>query len=266
MVLIIGSLDSICLFGISDVYMLIILMFYVYVWGILYVVIMFGVKQVYFGCYDLELLVELWKCEKVIFFYCVLIILQMVMNVRVVQGVDFKGWKVIIGGSVLNCLFYEVVKVCGIQLIVVYGMLEICLLIFCVYFNDELLVGSEDECIIYWIKVGVLVLLVDVVIMDEQGCFFLVDGEFQGELVLCLLWLIQGYFCEFECGEELWCGGWMYIGDVVILDGMGFIEICDCIKDVIKIGGEWLFFLELEDLISCYLVVCEVVVVGVFDL
>lgn len=63
----IGSLDSIRLLGTSDVYMPITPMFHVHAWGTPYVATMLGVKQVYPGRYDPELLVELWKREKVTF-------------------------------------------------------------------------------------------------------------------------------------------------------------------------------------------------------
>lgn len=195
--------------------------------------------------------------------HCVPTILQMVMNARAAQGVDFKGWKVIIGGSALNRSLYEAAKARGIQLTAAYGMSETCPLISCAYLNDELLAGSEDERTTYRIKAGVPVPLVDAAIMDEQGRFLPADGESQGELVLRSPWLTQGYFREPERGEELWRGGWMHTGDVATLDGMGFIEIRDRIKDVIKTGGEWLSSLELEDLISRHPAVREVAVVGV---
>jgi fatty-acyl-CoA synthase len=52
---------------------------------------------------------------------------------------------------------------------------------------------------------------------------------------------------------------------VATLDGMGFIDIRDRIKDVIKTGGEWISSLELEDLISRHPAVREVAVVGIAD-
>ncbi len=188
----IGSLDSIRLLGTSDVYMPITPMFHVHAWGTPYVATMLGVKQVYPGRYDPELLVELWKREKVTFSHCVPTILQMVMNARAAQGVDFKGWKVIIGGSALNRSLYEAAKARGIQLTAAYGMSETCPLISCAYLNDELLAGSEDERTTYRIKAGVPVPLVDAAIMDEQGRFLPADGESQGELVLRSPWLTQG--------------------------------------------------------------------------
>ncbi|MED5606691.1 MULTISPECIES: fatty acid--CoA ligase [unclassified Pseudomonas] len=261
----IASLDSIRLMGNSDVYMPITPMFHVHAWGTPYVATMLGIKQVYPGRYDPELLVELWKREKVTFSHCVPTILQMVMNAKAAQGLDFNGWKIIIGGSALTRSLYEAAQARGIQLTAAYGMSETCPLISCAYLNEELKAGSEDERTTYRIKAGVPVPLVDAAIMDEHGQLLPADGESQGELVLRSPWLTQGYFREPQKGEELWAGGWMHTGDVATLDGMGFIDIRDRIKDVIKTGGEWLSSLELEDLISRHPAVREVAVVGVPD-
>ncbi len=262
---VLGSVDSIRLMGSDDVYMPITPMFHVHAWGVPYVATMLGVKQVYPGRYDPELLVKLWQKEKVTFSHCVPTILQMVMNAKAAQGVDFGGWKLIIGGSALTRAQYEAAKARGIQLTAAYGMSETCPLIACAHLNEELLAGSEDERITYRIKAGVPVPLVEAAILSADGQFLPADGESQGELVLRAPWLTQGYFREPQKGAELWEHGWLHTGDVATLDGMGFIDIRDRIKDVIKTGGEWISSLELEDLISRHAAVREVAVVGVPD-
>lgn len=261
----VGSLDSIRLMGTDDVYMPITPMFHVHAWGLPYVATLLGVKQVYPGRYDPELLVELWRREKVTFSHCVPTILQMILNAKGAAGVDFAGWKLIIGGSALNRSLYEASKARGIQLTAAYGMSETCPLISCAHINEELLAGSEDERTTYRIKAGVPVPMVETAIMTADGRFLPHDGETQGELVLRAPWLSQGYFREPQKGEELWEHGWLHTGDVATLDGMGFIDIRDRIKDVIKTGGEWISSLELEDLISRQPAVREVAVVGVAD-
>lgn len=261
----VGSLDSIRLMGTDDVYMPITPMFHVHAWGLPYVATMLGVKQVYPGRYDPELLVDLWKREKVTFSHCVPTILQMILNAKGAAGVDFGGWKLIIGGSALNRSLYEASKARGIQLTAAYGMSETCPLISCAHINEELLAGSEDERTTYRIKAGVPVPMVEAAIMTADGRFLPHDGEAQGELVLRAPWLTQGYFREPQKGEELWEHGWLHTGDVATLDGMGFIDIRDRIKDVIKTGGEWVSSLELEDLISRHPAVREVAVVGIAD-
>ncbi|CAN7685543.1 fatty acid--CoA ligase [Aquipseudomonas alcaligenes] len=260
-----GSVHSPSLMANDDVYMPITPMFHVHAWGVPYVATMLGVKQVYPGRYDPELLVELWRREKVSFSHCVPTILQMVMNAKAAQGVDFNGWKLIIGGSSLNRSLYDAAKARGIHLTAAYGMSETCPMISCAHMNDELLAGSEDERTTYRIKAGVPVPLVDAAIIDAEGKFLPADGESQGELVLRSPWLTQGYFREPEKSQELWEGGWLHTGDVATIDGMGFIDIRDRIKDVIKTGGEWISSLELEDLVSRHPAVREVAVVGVPD-
>ncbi|PZW67643.1 fatty-acyl-CoA synthase [Pseudomonas sp. URMO17WK12:I1] len=260
-----GSLDSIRLMGSDDVYMPITPMFHVHAWGAPYVATMLGVKQVYPGRYEPEMLCKLIKQEQVTFSHCVPTILQMVLAAPGAQGHDFKGMKVIIGGSALNRALYEAAKASGIQLTAAYGMSETCPLISCGYLNEELLAGGEEQSTTYRIKAGVPVPLVEAAIMDSEGNRLPADGETQGELVLRAPWLTQGYFREPEKGQELWAHGWLHTGDVATLDDMGVIDIRDRLKDVIKTGGEWISSLELEDLISRHPAVREVAVVGVAD-
>ena len=260
-----GSIDSVRLLGTDDVYMPITPMFHVHAWGIPYVATMLGLKQVYPGRYEPDMLVRLWREEKVSFSHCVPTILQMLLNCKNAQDEDFGGWKIIIGGSALNRALYEAAKARGIQLTAAYGMSETCPLISCAHLNEELLAGSEDERTTYRIKAGVPVPLVEAAIVDGDGNFLPADGESQGELVLRAPWLTMGYFREPEKSKELWAGGWLHTGDVATLDAMGVIDIRDRIKDVIKTGGEWISSLDLEDLISRHPAVREVAVVGVAD-
>ncbi|MET0613351.1 fatty acid--CoA ligase [Pseudomonas caspiana] len=258
-----GSVEGLLRTG--DVYMPITPMFHVHAWGMPYAATMLGVKQVYPGRYDPEFLVELWRKEKVTFSHCVPTIMQMVLNAKAAQGVDFGGWKIIIGGSSLNRTLYEAAKARGIQLTAAYGMSETGPLISVAHLNDELRAGSEDERVTYRIKAGVPGVLVDAAIVDEDGNFLPADGETMGELVLRAPWLSESYYREPHKGAEMWAGGWLHTGDVATLDSMGVIDIRDRIKDVIKTGGEWISSLALEDLCSRHPGVREVAVVGIAD-
>lgn len=260
---IMGSVEG--LLGTDKVYMPITPMFHVHAWGVPYAATMLGVKQVYPGRYDPELLVELWRKEKVNFSHCVPTIMQMVLNAKAAQDVDFTGWNIIIGGSSLNRSLYEAAKAKGIQLTAAYGMSETGPLVSVAHLSDELMAGSEDERTTYRIKAGTPGVLVEAAIVDSEGNFLPSDGETQGELVLRAPWLTESYYREPQKGAELWAGGWLHTGDVATLDSMGGIDIRDRIKDVIKTGGEWVSSLELEDLCSRHPGVREVAVVGIAD-
>lgn len=260
---IMGSVEG--LLCTDKVYMPITPMFHVHAWGVPYAATMLGVKQVYPGRYDPELLVELWRKEKVNFSHCVPTIMQMVLNAKAAKDVDFTGWNIIIGGSSLNRSLYDAAKAKGIQLTAAYGMSETGPLVSVAHLNEELMAGSEDERTTYRIKAGAPGVLVEAAIVDGEGNFLPSDGETQGELVLRAPWLTEGYYREPEKGAELWAGGWLHTGDVATLDSMGGIDIRDRIKDVIKTGGEWVSSLELEDLCSRHPGVREVAVVGIAD-
>ena len=260
---IVGSAER--LLGTHDVYMPITPMFHVHAWGMPYAATMLGIKQVYPGRYDPEMLVALWRNEKVTFSHCVPTIMQMVLNCKSAQDVDFSGWKIIIGGSSLTRSLYEAAKARGIALTGAYGMSETGPLISVAHINDQLRAGTEDERVTYRIKAGVPGILVDAAIVDEDGNFLPADGETMGELVLRAPWLTEGYYREPQKGAELWAGGWLHTGDVATLDSMGVIDIRDRIKDVIKTGGEWISSLALEDLCSRHPGIREVAVVGIAD-
>ena len=262
---VIGSVDSVRLCGTDDVYMPMTPMFHVHAWGVPYVATMLGLKQVYPGRYDPELLIELWEREKVTFSHCVPTIVQMLLTAKGAQGKHFNGWKLIIGGSALPRGLYDSALAQGMQLTAAYGMSETCPLISCAMLNDQLQASSTDEQVSYRIKAGVPVPLVEAALMDDEGQLLAHDGEQQGELVLRAPWLTQSYLDEPEQSASLWEHGWMHTGDVATICEMGFIEIRDRMKDVIKTGGEWVSSLDLENLISQHPAVRETAVIGVPD-
>lgn len=247
------------------VYMPMTPMFHVHAWGVPYTATLLGVKQVYPGRYDPEMLVNLWRNEKVTFSHCVPTVMQMLLNAKSAQGTDFGGWNIIIGGSALNRPLYLAAQARGINLCGAYGMSETGPLISVAHLSEALADAPEDQRIDRRLKAGTPGLLVQARIVDANGVALPEDGETQGELVVRAPWLTEGYYREPEKGAELWAGGWLHTGDVATIDPTGSIDIRDRIKDVIKTGGEWVSSLALEDLCSRHPAVREVAVVGVSD-
>ena len=59
--------------------------------------------------------------------------------------------------------------------------------------------------------------------------------------------------------------GWLRTGDVGILDDLGYIQLTDRAKDVIKSGGEWISSVDLENALMAHDAVVEAAVVGIPD-
>ena len=109
-----------------DVYMPLTPMFHVHAWGMPYVATLFGIKQVYPGRYEPEMLLKLIIGQKVTFSHCVPTILQMLVSSPAVKGLDFSHWKVVIGGARLpKGLALDALKL-GMKVYARYGLSETC--------------------------------------------------------------------------------------------------------------------------------------------
>lgn len=260
-----GSYDSICQCRSNDVYMPLTPMFHAHAWGFPYVATMLGMKQVYPGRYEPEMLLRLLLTEKVTFSHCVPTILHMLVSSPVAKAVDLSNWKVVIGGAALPAGLAKASLELGIDVTTGYGMSETCPVLTISYLNVKEKDMDINRQIDLRTKTGVPIPLVDMKVVDEQMKPLPKDGESVGEIVVRSPWLTQAYYKEEERSNELWKGGFLHTGDVAYVDKNNFFQVTDRIKDVIKTGGEWVSSLELEDLISKYEVVSEVAVVGIPD-
>jgi fatty-acyl-CoA synthase len=246
----------------QDVYMPITPMFHVHAWGLPYVATALGVKQVYPGRYAPEILLNLIKVEDVTFSHCVPTILHMLLSHPDVASVDLSRWKVIIGGAAMpQSLCLAALKL-GIDIFTGYGMSETCPVVALAHVPEDQLDKPLEEQVEIRCKTGRAIPLVGMHVVDEEMNAVPADGESTGEIVLRAPWLTQGYLKDHHNSEQLWRGGYLHTGDVANQDTYGYFKITDRAKDVIKIAGEWVSSLELEDLIAQHATVSEVAVIG----
>ena len=261
----VGSFNTIWRFRSEDVYMPITPMFHVHAWGLPYIATLLGVKQVYPGKYEPEMLLKLIITEKVTFSHCVPTILQMLVHSPVVDKVDLSNWKVVIGGARLPKGLAKAAREIGIDVYTGYGMSETCPIISLGLPKEKMLDAPETEKLDIITKTGLPIPLVDIEVVDDENKPLPHDGIATGEVALRAPWLTQSYFKAPEKTESLWRNGWLHTGDVGHIDEEGYLMITDRIKDVIKTGGEWVSSLDLENLMSQHEAVLESAAIGVPD-
>ena len=261
----ISAYDEMPLLRSSSVYMPVTPMFHVHAWGVPYAATMLGVKQVYPGRYEPELLVDLLKTHKVSMSHCVPTVMQMMMATESIKTADLSNWHVLIGGSALTKGLCDAAARLGIRLYTGYGMSETCPLLSTTHLKPEDLELPLAQQTAIRVKTGIAVPMVELEVVDPDGHPVAHDGEAKGEVVARAPWLTQSYFKEPKKGEDLWQGGWLHTGDVASMEPDNTLTIKDRIKDVIKTGGEWLSSLDLENLISQHPAVAGAAVVGVPD-
>jgi fatty-acyl-CoA synthase len=91
------------------------------------------------------------------------------------------------------------------------------------------------------------------------------DGKAMGHLQLRGPWVTAGYLGERPEDTRLTADGWLRTGDVGRIDPLGFVEVTDRAKDLIKSGGEWISSADLENGIAGLPGVVEAAVVGIPD-
>jgi len=247
----------------NDVYMPITPMFHVHAWGFPYIATMTGVKQVYPGKYAPNTLLQLMENEKVTFSHCVPTILNMLMASPDFASIDLSNWKVIIGGAALPKKMCQAAKAKGIDIFTGYGMSETCPILTLAHVGNEDLSDEADTEI--RCKTGRSLPLTQIRVVDEDMNDVPADGQSVGEIVVRSPWLTQGYLKDSRNSETLWKGGYLHTGDIATKNEDNYINITDRMKDVIKVGGEWLSSLELEDIINLHPQVAEVAVIGTQD-
>ncbi|HDZ36698.1 MAG TPA: fatty acid--CoA ligase, partial [Marinobacter sp.] len=186
-----GSLaayDEMPLLRSSSVYMPVTPMFHVHAWGVPYAATMMGIKQVYPGRYEPELLVDLIKEHKVSFSHCVPTIMQMLMGTESIKTADLSNWHVLIGGSALTKGLCDAGAKLGIRMYTGYGMSETCPLLSATHLKPEDLELPLPQQTAKRVKTGIAIPMVELDIMDPAGNMVAHDGEAQGEVVARAPW------------------------------------------------------------------------------
>jgi acyl-CoA synthetase (AMP-forming)/AMP-acid ligase II len=249
----------------EDVYMPITPMFHVHGWGLPYAATAAGVKQVYPGRYQPELLLNLIKTEGVTFSHCVPTILQMLLLAPNSNDVDLSKLKMVIGGSALSKALAKAAMQRGIDIFAGYGMSESGPILTIAQLGEHELTGNPDEEVEIRTKTGTPVPLVDLRVVDEAMKDVPHDGKTAGEIVVRAPWLTMGYLGNPSASEKLWEGGYLHTGDIGTMTAHGMVQITDRMKDVIKTGGEWISSIELEDILMHMPGLKEAAIIGVAD-
>ena len=113
--------------------------------------------------------------------------------------------------------------------------------------------------------IGVPLPDVDVrIVNSETGHGDMPIGEL-GEIVMRAPQLMEGYWNRPEATGEMLRDGWLYTGDLGVMDADGYVSLVDRKKDVIKPSGFQVWPTEVEETIATLPAVAEVSVAGVPD-
>ena len=121
---------------------------------------------------------------------------------------------------------------------------------------------ARERVVDMQVKQGRQVYGVELKVVGRDGQDLPHDGAAVGELKVRGNWVISGYF-KGEGGVVVDADGWLGTGDVATIDGDGYVQLTDRLKDVIKSGGEWISSIEIENLVVSHPEVFEAAVIAI---
>jgi fatty-acyl-CoA synthase len=113
-------------------------------------------------------------------------------------------------------------------------------------------------------KQGRPVPFVELRLVGDDGGEVPWDGSRSGEIEVRGPWIANGYYRDQESGANL-DDGWLRTGDIANVDELGYVQITDRAKDVIKSGGEWISSVALENELMGHEAVREAAVIAIPD-
>jgi fatty-acyl-CoA synthase len=125
----------------------------------------------------------------------------------------------------------------------------------------EVMAQDRDTIVRYKLKQGRPPFGVEMTVKDDSGAEIPRDGKTSGHLVVRGPAVAKAYFKN-AGGQILDKDGWFDTGDVAHIDEIGFMQITDRAKDVIKSGGEWISSIDIENIAVGHPAVANAAAIG----
>ncbi|HEY4368672.1 MAG TPA: 3-(methylthio)propionyl-CoA ligase [Steroidobacteraceae bacterium] len=236
----------------NDVMLAVVPMFHVNAWGLPYVCPMVGSKLVLPGVKmgDAQALQSLIEEEQVTHAAAVPTVWQAMVSYLDQAGRRIDSLKrVLCGGSAVPVALMDQLRDrYGVEVTHAWGMTETSPIGTVCSFSPEANQLPQARRDALRAKQGRAVFGIELKVTDEQGREMPRDGKSFGALKVRGPWVASGYFHRSEPDAVFAADGWFDTGDVATICPLGYMQITDRTKDVIKSGGEWISSIELENI------------------
>ena len=102
-------------------------------------------------------------------------------------------------------------------------------------------------------------------VVRENGQEVLPDDQEVGEIIVKGDTVTPGYWKLLEETQKAFKDGWLYTGDLAVIDREGYVNIVDRKKDMILSGGENIYSIEVENILYQHPQILEAAVFGIPD-
>lgn len=193
--------------------------------------------------------------------------LNMMVNHPEVGKFDYSSLRVLLSGGapIAPETVRKIIDAFGCDYIQTYGMTETSPYLTLSILKDHLKTLSREEQLGFKAKTGREFIGVNLRVVDEEGNDVAMDEKQVGEIIVKGDTVTPGYWRMPDETKEAIRDGWLYTGDLAVMDAERYVNIVDRKKDMILTGGENVYSSEVENVLYTHPDVLEAAVIGVPD-
>jgi len=217
--------------------------------------------------FDSKTVLETIEKEKVTLTNLIPTMLNLMVNYPEVGKYDYGSLRVLLSGGapIAPEVVRKIVGTFKCDYIQTYGMTETS-----PYLTLSLLKGhlkglDEAEQLRFKSKTGREFIGVELKVVNDRGEEIKKDEKEVGEIIVRGDIVTKGYWKLPQETAKSIRDGWLYTGDMAVMDEEGYVTIVDRKKDMILTGGENVYSTEVENVLYMHPAILECAVVGVPD-
>ncbi|MBW2609211.1 MAG: long-chain-fatty-acid--CoA ligase [Deltaproteobacteria bacterium] len=226
-----------------------------------------GGKHVVVPDFDPPRVLSSMQQEKVTITNMIPTMLNMLVNTPHVESYDFSHVRTILSGGapIAPELVKKIIETFRCEYIQTYGMTETSPYLTVSILKERLSRLPTEEQFVYRVKTGRPFLGVLLKVVREDRTEITADNNEVGEIIVKGDIVTKGYWNQPQETAQTIKEGWLYTGDMAVVDGEGYVNIVDRKKDMIITGGENVYSVEVENVLYSHPSLLEAAVIGVPD-
>ncbi len=193
--------------------------------------------------------------------------LNLMVNDPDVGKYDYRSLRVLLSGGapIAPEVVRKIVETFKCDYVQTYGMTETSPYLTLSILKEHLERLPYEDRLRFKSKTGREFVGVELKVVNDQGMEIKKDEQEVGEIIVRGDIVTKGYWKLPEETAKSIRDGWLYTGDMAVMDEEGYVTIVDRKKDMILTGGENVYSTEVENVLYMHPAILECAVVGVPD-
>jgi acyl-CoA synthetase (AMP-forming)/AMP-acid ligase II len=217
--------------------------------------------------FDAKVVLETIQKEKVTLTNLIPTMLNLMVNHPDVGKFGYTSLRILLSGGapIAPEVVRKIVETFKCDYIQTYGMTETSPYLTLSILKEHLTKLSHEDQLRFKSKTGREFIGVELKVVNDRGEEVKKDEKEVGEIIVKGDIVTKGYWKLPDETNKSIKNGWLYTGDMAVIDEEGYVTIVDRKKDMILTGGENVYSTEVENILYMHPAILECAVVGVPD-